>query len=95
LPVSIQSARLRAESMTTGWLARRCLLGGYTLLIVSLLVFVITQVLPADAAVMLLGENATPEALAAVRARLGLNEPVEPCYSPFRALCCWAAARSC
>jgi len=62
--------------MTTGWLARRCLLGGYTLLIVSLLVFVITQVLPADAAVMLLGENATPEALAAVRARLGLNEPV-------------------
>ena len=38
------------------------LLVGYTLLVVSLLVFGITQVLPADAAVTLLGENATPAA---------------------------------
>jgi peptide/nickel transport system permease protein len=43
--------------------------------VVSLLVFGITQVLPADAAVTLLGENATPVALAAVRAQLGLNDP--------------------
>ena len=41
-----------------------------------MVVFAITQVLPADAAVMLLGENATPEALAAVRQQLGLDEPV-------------------
>ncbi len=40
-----------------------------------MLVFGITQVLPADAAVTLLGENATPAALAAVRAQLGLNDP--------------------
>jgi len=58
------------------WLLRRALLVVYTLLVVSLLVFGITQVLPADAAVTLLGENATPAALAAVRARLGLNDPV-------------------
>ncbi len=48
----------------------------YTLAVVSLVVFGITQVLPADAAVMMLGENATPEALAAVRERLGLDQPV-------------------
>lgn len=47
-----------------------------TLLVVSLLVFGITQVLPADAATMLLGDNATPEQLVAVRARLGLDQPV-------------------
>lgn len=48
----------------------------YTLLVVSLLVFAITQVLPADAAVTLLGENATPTALAALRLKLGLADPV-------------------
>lgn len=62
--------------MSPAWLARRLLLIGYTLLVVSLLVFAITQVLPADAAVTLLGENATPDALAALRAKLGLNDPV-------------------
>ncbi len=45
------------------------------MLVVSVLVFAITQILPADAAVTLLGENATPAALAAVRLRLGLNDP--------------------
>jgi peptide/nickel transport system permease protein len=45
------------------------------LLIVSLLVFGITQLLPADAAVTLLGENATPAALAAVRLQFGLDQP--------------------
>jgi peptide/nickel transport system permease protein len=58
------------------WLAWRLVLAGYTMLVVSVLVFAITQVLPADAATTLLGENATPEALAAVRLRLGLSDPV-------------------
>ncbi len=62
--------------MSPIWLGRRLLLVGYTLLVVSLIVFAITQALPADAAVMLLGENATPAALAAVRLRLGLNDPM-------------------
>lgn len=62
--------------MSTGWLLRRLFLVAYTVLVVSVLVFAITQVLPADAAVTLLGENATPEALAAVRDRLGLNDPI-------------------
>ena len=46
----------------------------YTLLVVSLIVFGVTQILPADAALIMLGENATPEQLAALRDRLGLND---------------------
>src|SRR6516162_8792835 len=45
------------------------------MLVVSIVVFAITQILPADAAVTLLGENATPEALASLRAKLGLGDP--------------------
>ena len=62
--------------MSPAYVLKRIALIGYTLLVVSLIVFAITQVLPADAAVMLLGENATAEALAAVREKLGLNASV-------------------
>ncbi len=62
--------------MSPAYALKRCGLIVYTLLVVSLIVFGITQVLPADAATMLLGENATAEALAAVRDRLGLDAPV-------------------
>ena len=60
--------------MSGRYLLRRSGLILYTLLVVSVLVFGITQVLPADAATMLLGENATPDQLAAIRLRLGLND---------------------
>ncbi len=62
--------------MSPAYVFKRVALIGYTLLVVSLIVFGITQILPADAAVMLLGENATEDALAAVRADLGLNAPI-------------------
>jgi peptide/nickel transport system permease protein len=52
----------------------------FTLFVVSVLVFGITQVLPGDAAAMMLGENATPEQLAGLRARLGLDAPVAAQY---------------
>jgi len=61
--------------VSASWFARRVLLIGYTLFVVSVVVFAITEILPADAAVVILGQNATPAALAAVRARLGLNDP--------------------
>lgn len=48
----------------------------YTLFVVSLIVFAITQILPADAAVMMLGEHATEEALQALRDRMGLDAPI-------------------
>ena len=62
--------------MSVAWLMRRLVLMVYTIIVVGVLVFAITQALPADAAQTLLGENATAEALAAVRARLGLNDPI-------------------
>lgn len=49
--------------------------GASTLLIVSLLIFLVTQALPADPASAILGREATPEALAAIRADLGLDRP--------------------
>ncbi len=67
--------------MSPAYVLKRIALIGYTLFLVSLIVFAITQVLPADAAVMLLGENATAEALAAVREKLGLNASVWVQYS--------------
>jgi len=62
--------------MSAAYLLKRLALIVYTLLVVSLIVFAITQALPGDAAVMLLGENATAEALQAVRERMGLDAPL-------------------
>lgn len=62
--------------MSIRYLIRRLCLSFYTLLLVSAIVFLITQILPADPAVMLLGENATPAALHAIRVEMGLNQPV-------------------
>lgn len=61
--------------MSLAYLLKRLWAALYTLLIVSAIVFGVTQVLPADAATMLMGENATAEQLAALRLRLGLNDP--------------------
>jgi len=61
--------------MSLRYLFKRILLITYTLIVVSIIVFVITQVLPGDAAVMMLGENATAEALQALRERMGLDAP--------------------
>ncbi|MBM3599704.1 MAG: ABC transporter permease [Alphaproteobacteria bacterium] len=67
--------------MSLAYALRRCGLMVYTLLVVSIIVFGVTQILPADAAVVLLGENATPEQLAALRDRLGLNDPAWQQYA--------------
>ena len=55
---------------------RRLGLGAVTLLLVSVLVFGATQALPGDAASAMLGREATPERLAALRLHLRLDEPV-------------------
>ena len=56
-------------------IAQRLALGILLLLAVSVLIFVGTQLLPGDVAQAILGQSATPEALANLRAELGLNEP--------------------
>lgn len=62
--------------VSASYLLKRLGFSVYTLLVVSLIVFCVTQILPGDAAVMMLGENATPQALDAVREQLGLNTPL-------------------
>ena len=47
---------------------------------VSIIVFAATQALPGDPAQAILGRNATPESLAALREQLGLNTPVVQQY---------------
>ncbi len=53
----------------------RILLSLLMLLGVSVLIFVGTQMLPGDVAQAILGQSATPEALANLRAEMGLNDP--------------------
>ena len=52
----------------------------FTVLAVSFLTFMLTSLLPGDPAQQILGEQATPEALAAVREDLGLNDPLPVRY---------------
>ena len=47
-----------------------------TLFIVSVLIFIGTNLLPGDVAQIILGQMATPENLAALRAKLGLDKPL-------------------
>ncbi|MEM7747944.1 MAG: ABC transporter permease [Pseudomonadota bacterium] len=54
---------------------RRIGIGIVLIWVVSLLIFLVTAVLPGDAATIRLGQNATPESLAALRKELGLDRP--------------------
>ncbi|MEI7447088.1 MAG: ABC transporter permease [Burkholderiales bacterium] len=51
-----------------------------TLVATSVLVFVVLEILPGDAAQMMLGPDAAPEAVAALRAKLGLDRPAVERY---------------
>lgn len=61
-------------------------LGVVTLVLVSVLVFAGTEILPGDLAAAILGQNATPESLAALRGQLGLDA------GPVARYLAWAAA---
>jgi len=52
-----------------------------TLLFVSLLVFVVVRVLPGDPALIMLGIEASPDAVAKMREALGLDRPVPVQYA--------------
>ena len=55
--------------------SQRIALGLLLLLAASVLIFAGTMILPGDVAQSILGQSATPEALANLRAELGLNDP--------------------
>ncbi|MEM7194074.1 MAG: ABC transporter permease [Pseudomonadota bacterium] len=50
-------------------------IGIAVLVVVSIIVFIMTSILPGDVAQIVLGQSATPETLAALRAELGLDQP--------------------
>ncbi|HEV8390304.1 MAG TPA: ABC transporter permease [Dongiaceae bacterium] len=61
-------------------LGQRLVLGFLTLLVVSVLIFAVTEWLPGDLASNILGQSATPENVAAIRAELGLDRPAHERY---------------
>jgi peptide/nickel transport system permease protein len=56
-------------------IAQRIALGVVLLWAVSVVIFAGTQILPGDVATAMLGQQATPEAVANIRKELGLNRP--------------------
>ncbi len=54
----------------------RMLVGELSLLIVSIIIFTATQLLPSDVAQSVLGRDATPERVAALRQQWGLDRPM-------------------
>ncbi len=79
-----EPARPRSGSswgMVGGFVLRRGLLGILTLVLVSMLVFAATQVLPGNAAYAVLGHSATPQTLHALERELHLNESVVSQYT--------------
>ncbi|MFJ2619227.1 ABC transporter permease [Glutamicibacter sp. NPDC087344] len=61
-------------------MGKRLLLAVPMLLIVSMVMFVLASILPGDSAATILGEEATPESLAALREQMGLNLPLYQQY---------------
>jgi peptide/nickel transport system permease protein len=59
---------------------QRIALGLLLLFAASIMIFAGTLILPGDVAQSILGQSATPEALANLRAELGLNEPATTRY---------------
>jgi ABC-type dipeptide/oligopeptide/nickel transport system permease component len=65
------------------YLIRRLVLAIPTLLLAMTVVFVLARVVPGDPALVILGDQASAEALAALRERLGLDRPIFTQYLDF------------
>lgn len=61
-------------------IAQRLALGGLLLFAASILIFAGTSILPGDVAQSILGQSATPEALANLRRELGVDQPAVTRY---------------
>lgn len=70
----------RPRAGRRGWLVRRLALGVAVMVVTSMLVFGATQALPGDAASAILGRQAAPEQISALRVQLGLDRPVVDQY---------------
>jgi peptide/nickel transport system permease protein len=74
-PVSRASRALSSRPILS-MVVRRLLLGVLTIAMIAIIVYAATLVIPGDAATAILGHNATPAKIAALRGELGLNEPI-------------------
>ena len=61
-------------------IGKRLGLGVLTMFMVSIIIFLAVNMLPGDFAQALLGQSATPEAVAAIRKDLGLDKPIHIRY---------------
>lgn len=62
------------------WIGRRLVEGAVVVWLISLIVFIATQVLPGSPAKAIYGKNATPELIAAVNSQFGLDRPLATQY---------------
>ena len=62
--------------MTLRYLLRRLLQALIIVVLVTVVVFALVNVVPGDPAFLILGDGATPEAVAALRTQMGLDEPL-------------------
>lgn len=58
------------------FLINRLLSIAFTLVLISMITFGVTNILPGDVAMMIMGTQSNPEALAGLRQSLGLNDPL-------------------
>jgi peptide/nickel transport system permease protein len=63
------------------FLLRRAAAFAATLIVASLVVFAVLEILPGNPAQVMLGDTATPESIAALEARLGLDRPAWTRYA--------------
>jgi len=66
-----------------GYVIRRVLLAVFVLWGVATVVFVIVRMVPADPALLIAGDTATPEQLAALRHLMGLDQPLIVQYGQY------------
>lgn len=64
------------SSSVYAYVGRRVLWTLPTLFLVGLLVFALMRMIPGDPALLILGDSATPEQLASLRAQYGLDRPI-------------------
>lgn len=64
------------SSSLYAYVGRRVLWTLPTLFLVGLLVFALMRMIPGDPALLILGDSATPEQLAGLRAQYGLDQPI-------------------
>lgn len=76
----IEAAPRAGVHPVVAMVARRLAIGLVTLFMVSLIIFFGVELLPGDFAAAVLGKSGTPETVAALRARLGLDLPAHIRY---------------